>query len=58
MIALILPVCFFVLGWPELMAVAFKRGALVEFFYNPVEKCIYFETHKGISLHVIHIGIL
>jgi hypothetical protein len=57
MIALILPVCFFVLGRPELMAVAFK-SAFVEFFYNPVEKCIYFETHKGISLHVIHIGIL
>jgi hypothetical protein len=25
MIALILPVCFFVLGWPELMAVALQK---------------------------------
>jgi hypothetical protein len=57
MIALILPVCFFVLGWPELMAVAFK-SAFMEFFYHLVDKCICFETHKGISLYVIHIGIL
>jgi hypothetical protein len=31
MIALILAACFFVLGWPELMAVTFK-SAFVEFF--------------------------